>query len=323
MGFILEESNIPSDAGIAIEFVVPLTSSRIDFIISGFDEKDERVVIIIELKQWDYAEKVLYKDGVVRTHFRGRITETAHPSYQAWSYKMFIKDFNSSVHEKKIQLQPCAYLHNYDKEQEDELKNSHYAYYLKQAPVFLRQDRLDLSKEGFFYPTTLLPLGIRAKQSGKVVILPKNADVANYVSIIIAPRLPGLLYSKSYMPIISFPKEPSKFDPIFTAVVEICEKGRDLGGGNAFRYFLGELSQNVYDHANFEHAYLMVQRYSKRGFVEIVIVDDGITVPGSYEKNGVTGQEDNELLWRALNGDSTKTGLERGFGLGTSVKLLT
>jgi hypothetical protein len=154
-----------------------------------------------------------------------------------------------------------------------------------------KQERLDLLEERFFFPTTLLPLGIHAKRSGKDLVLPKNSDVANYVGLIVSPS-PGLLYSKSYMPIISFPKEQSKFDPIFSAVVEICEKGRDIGGANAFRYFLGELCQNVYDHSCFEHAHLMVQRYPRKGFVEIVIVDDGISIPGSYGKK----EDDNRLL---------------------------
>ena len=49
---VLASNSIPSDSGIAIEFKIPLTSKRIDFIISGYDENNNGKVIIVELNQW-------------------------------------------------------------------------------------------------------------------------------------------------------------------------------------------------------------------------------------------------------------------------------
>jgi hypothetical protein len=34
---VLHGSDVPDDAGVAIEFKIPLTSRRIDFLISGYD----------------------------------------------------------------------------------------------------------------------------------------------------------------------------------------------------------------------------------------------------------------------------------------------
>ena len=76
---VLNDSEIPDNAGVAIEFTIPTTSKRIDFIISGFDEKDSDSVIIIELKQWESAKKV-DKDGIVQTFVGKRQREVAHPS---------------------------------------------------------------------------------------------------------------------------------------------------------------------------------------------------------------------------------------------------
>lgn len=55
---ILVDKEIPDGSGVAIEFTIPITSKRIDFIISGHDSKGVDSVVIIELKQWDSAKKV-------------------------------------------------------------------------------------------------------------------------------------------------------------------------------------------------------------------------------------------------------------------------
>lgn len=52
MDRIMEDPDIPADAGISIEFQIPLTSKRIDFIITGLNEVQQEQVVIIELKQW-------------------------------------------------------------------------------------------------------------------------------------------------------------------------------------------------------------------------------------------------------------------------------
>ena len=79
---ILEDKDIPDECGVAIEFTIPTTSKRIDFIITGSSEDKQDSAIIIELKQWDSAEKVEGKDGIVKTYLGGGIRETTNPSYQ-------------------------------------------------------------------------------------------------------------------------------------------------------------------------------------------------------------------------------------------------
>ena len=140
---VLNDSEIPNDAGVAIEFTIPTTSKRIDFIISGFDEKDSDSVIIIELKQWANAQKV-NKDGIVRTFVGKREREVAHPSYQAWSYASLIEDFNESVQEDKISLYPCAYLHNYKISEDDPISDDFYKEYIDKAPLYGNGDVIKL-----------------------------------------------------------------------------------------------------------------------------------------------------------------------------------
>lgn len=137
---VLEDSEIPDDCGVAIEFTIPTTSKRIDFILTGLNKFEYDSVVIIELKQWDWAEKVEGKDGVVKTVLGGGIHETTHPSYQAWSYASLIKNFNQTVEEDEIDLYPCAFLHNYDFKEDDPLTDEIYRPYYDEAPLYGQRD---------------------------------------------------------------------------------------------------------------------------------------------------------------------------------------
>ena len=134
---VINTPDIPDTSTIAIEYQIPLTSKRIDFIISGADENQRSNIIIIELKQWEQA-KLSQKSGIIQTRFQHGESETAHPSYQAWSYAYMLQNYNETVREHGIQLFPCAFLHNY---QEDRIiANDCYAEYITKAPLFLKSD---------------------------------------------------------------------------------------------------------------------------------------------------------------------------------------
>ena len=137
---VMEDKRIPKDSKIAIEYRIPNSNKRVDFIICGEDSCHRESAVVIELKQWQHVEKVETKDAIVKTRLQGQLTETSHPSYQAWSYVSLIKDYNEDVRKYKIFLQPCAYLHNYRLQEEDDLTSSCYEYYMEKAPVFTRGD---------------------------------------------------------------------------------------------------------------------------------------------------------------------------------------
>jgi len=135
---VLNDQEIPQDAGIAIEYNIPQTSKRVDFLISGYDKKDQSNVVIIELKQWDKLDAVSGKDALVETYTGNAVRQVVHPSYQAWSYAALITDYNQAVQEGNIVLSPCAYLHNYRRATNDPLDEEQYATYLEEAPAFTR-----------------------------------------------------------------------------------------------------------------------------------------------------------------------------------------
>jgi len=136
---VLNTPAIPDESGIAIEYKIPASCKRIDFMISGLNEEDKNTVIITELKQWDRVEAITDKDAIIKTPYIGRF-ETVHPSYQAWSYAKLLTEYNESVQKEGVCLFPCAYLHNYFTDEDDPLLNEVYSYYIEQAPVFSKGD---------------------------------------------------------------------------------------------------------------------------------------------------------------------------------------
>lgn len=128
----LENTNIPNDAQVGIEFRVPLTNKRIDFVIAGEDEEDNKNVIIVELKQW---EKVMHTDmeEIVLLGTEQKV----HPSWQAYTYGSTIVNFNEFVYKEKVKVITCTFLHNYKKEYENEIKNEIYSEGLQKAPAFI------------------------------------------------------------------------------------------------------------------------------------------------------------------------------------------
>lgn len=135
---VLTDKEIPNDTGIAIEYNIPQTSKRVDFIISGYNSEEKPNVVIVELKQWDEIVEVIGEDALVETYIGNALRKVVHPSYQAWSYSMLIRDYNQAVQDNDIELFPCAYLHNYRRENNDVLDKSQYKTYLEEAPAFTR-----------------------------------------------------------------------------------------------------------------------------------------------------------------------------------------
>jgi DUF2075 family protein len=140
---VLRDEEIAQDIGVAVELHIPQSSKRIDVTLSGYNEAGQKNVIVIELKQWEKAAKS-DKDGIVTTYLGNGQREVVHPSYQAWSYAALLEGFNEAVYSGGIQVQPCAYLHNYPRD--GVIDHSHYSDYIEKAPLFLKggsdRDRL-------------------------------------------------------------------------------------------------------------------------------------------------------------------------------------
>lgn len=130
---------------VAIEYQIPLTSKRVDFLISGIDDTNHNNVVIIELKQWETCGKTSRPD-IVTAYTGGANRAVVHPSYQAYSYAKTIESFNESIVQYDISLHPCAYLHNFKESNRGNIDCALYKEALEMAPVFLENDTRELSR---------------------------------------------------------------------------------------------------------------------------------------------------------------------------------
>jgi len=137
MGHVLADAGIPAEAGVAIEYTIPQSNKRIDFILTGKDDAKRDTAVIVELKQWETVEATKM-DGIVRTFVGRAVREVPHPSYQAWSYAALLEDFNETVQTEHVRLRPCAYLHNCG--EEDAIRAPFYAEHTRRAPAFLKKE---------------------------------------------------------------------------------------------------------------------------------------------------------------------------------------
>lgn len=139
----LDDNDISDDCSLAIEYQIPLTAKRVDFLIAGKDEDDNNNIVVIELKQWENCSSTQRPD-VVKAFTGGAERAVTHPSYQAYSYAKIIENFNEDVYKEDIRLKPCAYLHNFKEENRKNIDNDLYADAIKLAPIFLAKDIVKL-----------------------------------------------------------------------------------------------------------------------------------------------------------------------------------
>ncbi|MBD2871888.1 DUF2075 domain-containing protein [Paenibacillus arenilitoris] len=147
---IIRNSRVADDCGVMIEYNIPATSKRIDFVIAGQDDEQNRNFIIVELKQWEDAWST-EKEDIVKTSINGAVRETTHPSYQAWSYRQFIVDMNAAVYSQDVHAHSVAFLHNYREKNPEPLKAKQYEKTIAEAPLFLSHETKKLQDFIFKY----------------------------------------------------------------------------------------------------------------------------------------------------------------------------
>lgn len=113
-----------NDHGVILEYQLPLTSKRLDCMITGHDSDRRDSAVIVELKQWDRSDAT-DGEGLVRTYVGGAERDVLHPSMQANQYRRYLMDMHEAFYEQEpVQLAACAYLHNYVSDHDDPIKSS-------------------------------------------------------------------------------------------------------------------------------------------------------------------------------------------------------
>lgn len=152
---VLEIGNINNDVRVAIEYQLPISSKRIDFMITGKDAQGKDSAIIVELKQWDKVKPTDGDDVITYVAHADRVLP--HPSYQAYTYASIIENFNEDVRSNGVGLYPCSFLHNFPAPGGDVslLTGDKFADLLKLAPCFTKdgfQAMAEFIKQRIVYP---------------------------------------------------------------------------------------------------------------------------------------------------------------------------
>lgn len=107
------------DHGVILEYQLPLTSKRLDCMVTGHNRDRRESAVIVELKQWERSRET-EGDGLVRTFVGGGERDVLHPSMQAHQYRRYLADMHEAFYtDEAVQLAACAYLHNYFSEPND------------------------------------------------------------------------------------------------------------------------------------------------------------------------------------------------------------
>lgn len=136
MALIVQDAKL-DDHGVLLEYQLPLSSKRLDFMICGSDGVLTQRAVIVELKQWDRCETSPV-DKVVSTRVGGTERELLHPSIQVGQYQQYLEDGDTAFHdgEQPVKLDSCAYLHNYTAGTDDPLLDPKFSTALSKYPLF-------------------------------------------------------------------------------------------------------------------------------------------------------------------------------------------
>ncbi len=149
------------------------------------------------------------------------------------------------------------------------------------------------------------------------LILPRKEKVSEYLRRIGFHSLHEK-HNVTSVPIHSFKESPER---VFNSISGLIDRyfPKILSSGNAIKYIISELCDNIDQHSKFTQASIMAQCYEKKGYVVVGVVDNGISIPSNFEEFGRGNIiSDPEAILGAIKGHSTKLELGRGWGLQTT-----
>lgn len=142
MAFALQEGNF-LDHGVLLEYQLPLSSRRLDCMVTGHSESGQPYSVLVELKQWSDVEASNAEDCVT-TWVGGSKKDILHPSRQVGQYEEYLRDMHSVFVQERVRIRSCAFLHNLTYSKHNEIYSSRHASLLKMYPAFAGDQQSDL-----------------------------------------------------------------------------------------------------------------------------------------------------------------------------------
>jgi len=131
------------DHGVIVELQLPLSSRRLDCMITGTDRSGDPEAVIVELKQWESAGPS-WVDDCVSTFVGGRDRDVLHPSRQVGNYERYLLDCHSTFSEHRVGLKSCSYLHNMKAAGAQHLLDDQFRPLVQRSPLFVGDQVDDL-----------------------------------------------------------------------------------------------------------------------------------------------------------------------------------
>lgn len=185
---------------------------------------------------------------------------------------------------------------------------------------------LDFSDVNWILPCSAILLSNKLNEiytyGGKIkYIEPKNSRAKEYLSKIgFFPKI-SKEEGDNFVVLSHFQDNPSEKNQVEKEALnlfrEISSKLPSSFGSNTLPYILSELSDNIDQHSEFTFASLMAQFYPQKEYMDLAVLDNGVSIPLNFEKNDKKFESDSDAIIKAVSGDiSTKKneGL-RGYGL--------
>ena len=123
------------DHGIVVELQLPLSSKRLDCMLTGHDAGDRPQAVIVELKQWTSADPCQI-DECVSVFLGGRMRDVLHPSAQVSGYQRYLADVHTVFSEGLVGMSSCGFAHNAAYDSSAVLWSETYQALLERWPLF-------------------------------------------------------------------------------------------------------------------------------------------------------------------------------------------
>jgi hypothetical protein len=133
------------DQGVIVEYQLPLTSKRLDVMVTGVDRASgDDSAVIVELKQWDAVTPSAVPD-CVETWVGGGLRNVLHPSRQAADYQRYLLDTHTTFSDGAVGLRSCSYLHNLSRADAQVIFDAAFAALVSVNPAFVAEGTSDLA----------------------------------------------------------------------------------------------------------------------------------------------------------------------------------
>ena len=180
----------------------------------------------------------------------------------------------------------------------------------------------DMSSENFLAPTTIVPLLWFAENNNVKTIL-THPGTNEFVKRILNKR-----ETSTTKPFVNIPETIDEFLKNEVAIKISDNIDEIYGGKYTIRCICEELIGNIYNHTPIDQGYSFAQEYVQMPYLDICVIDDGLSIPRNFEKHGIKFIDDCDAISKAVSGKSTAKNeyddprYSRGHGLWTVIKLV-